>query len=80
MNNITSTEKKREIPPIQQPEEFCPIKLFWLTAQHFGWSLEDFSLSYGWDSGTIHKWLCSVNKPSSKARIAAYFFKKEWGL
>ena len=79
MNNITLSTKKTT-PPVEEPQEFCPIQLFWLVSGQFGWDIYQFALVYGWDAGTIQKWIYKVQRPSRKAKIVAYLLKKEWGL
>ncbi len=78
MNNIAPSEGK--IPPCEEPLEFCPIQLYWLVSHQFQWDLHQFALAYGWDVGTIQKWMYHVRPPSKKARVTAFLLKKEWGL
>ena len=72
--------QKGVAPPISEPEEFDPVKLYWLASQQFHWKLDDFSEVFGWARDTIYKWLIKKCPPSKQAKIRAATLKKEWGL
>ena len=78
MNNITQNSDL-QIPPVEEPQEFDPVALLWLTAGKFGWTDEQFSINFGWELSTIRKWTCG-QKCSRQARIRAASLKREWGL
>lgn len=67
-------------PPLEEPEEFCPVKLLWLCRQHYGWNTEKFSWVFGWNEETIRKWHYGRQKPSKQARIRAATLKQMWKI
>lgn len=78
MNNITHIPDTC-IPPVEEPEEYSPVELFWQTRAEFGYSEENFACVFGCEASTLKKWIYG-QKIGRQARIRAATLKREWNL
>lgn len=78
MTNITHNSEAY-IPPVEEPEEYSPVDLFWEALQTFNWTDEQFAKNFGWEVSTIWKWVYG-QKAGRSARIRAATLKREWKL
>ena len=79
MSNIPGNPYKSALltPPVIEPEEFDPVELLFKAQSRFGWGVEEFAISFGWEADTIKKWTYK-QKFSRQARIRAATLKREW--
>jgi DNA-binding transcriptional regulator YiaG len=83
---LSQAENKQEFrspvigPPLEEPEEFDPIKLLEMAMKKFRLKVYEFAIVFGLEQDTIYKWRSGKDKPGRLARIRAATLKKEWGL
>lgn len=65
-------------PPVKEPDELCPVQLWWLAKENFAWNIETFGFVFGWQASTIERWAWGQQKASKAASIHAAELRDRW--